>query len=326
VETAEAIREMGASVIKCRLRPDPGDGKEAIENGSLRKAAEGNEVMKQILEMPFANYLLWAYPASGAHRIDGGARDEEMYELCCYLLTRFNRTGKRFYLGHWEGDWELRGKAGGANDPTPEAIARKIKWLNRRQRAVDEAKRDTTHEDVDVFCYAEANRVKDSMIGRPGMINSVVPDTNIDFVSYSTYDTTAEHVIGLEKVLDYMESKLPAKTGIQGKRVWIGEYGFPRSKFSAAEQDAKSKEVIKVALEWGCPFVLYWEMYNNELDKEGKQRGFWLIDDKAEKQPVYYTHQRVCQWGREFVGKRLKEGKGMPSLEEYRKGAVEVLG
>jgi hypothetical protein len=325
-ETAEAIREMGASVIKLRLRPEQGDGAEAVENGSLRRAAESNPVMKQILEMPFANFVLWAYPGSGPHRVGTGARDEEIYELCCYLLTRFNRTGKAFYLGHWEGDWELRGKAGGSNDPTPEAIAHKIKWLNRRQKAVDDAKRDTSHEDVDVFCYAEANRVKDSMIGRPGMINSVVPETNIDFVSYSSYDTTADRATGLEKVLDYMESKLPAKAGVKGKRVWIGEYGFPRSKFSAAEQDARSREVIKVALEWGCPFGLYWEMYNNELDKDGKQRGFWLIDEHGEKQPVYYTHQRLLQWGREFVSKRLKAEKRAPSFEEYRKGALEVLG
>ena len=71
--------------------------------------------------------------------------------------------------------------------------------------------------------------------------------------------------------------------------------------------------------------MLYWEMYNNELDKDGKQRGFWLIDERGEKQPAYYTHQRLCQWGREFVAKRIKERKAPPSFEEYRKGAVAVL-
>jgi hypothetical protein len=66
-------------------------------------------------------------------------------------------------------------------------------------------------------------------------------------------------------------------------------------------------------------------MYNNEVDKDGKQRGFWLIDDKGVKQPVYYTHQRFCQWARGYVAKYAKTAHRLPAFDEYRKKAVEFL-
>src|SRR5205807_1448409 len=100
-----------------------------------------------------------AYPIGGKRKseLEASGRDAELYDLCCYLLRAGSATGKTFYLGHWEGDWELRGRAGSTKDPSADAISRKILWLNARQKAVDDAKRNTPHEGVDVFCYAEVN-------------------------------------------------------------------------------------------------------------------------------------------------------------------------
>jgi hypothetical protein len=316
---------MGPSVIKFKLAGAKQDGSETEGFADLREVATKETTIKQIFSMPFANYVLWAYPVNRkrANQDDSG-RDAELYDLSCYLLHAYSGTEKTFYLGHWEGDWEIRGRAGSKEDPTSEAISRKVRWLNARQRAVDEAKRDTPHNDVDVFCYAEANLVRDAMNGRPAMANEVIPHTTIDYVSYSSYDTTNQHTPQLGEVLDFIESKLPPKPGIKGKRVWVGEYGFPAENHSPQQQDEKSREVMKAALRWGCPFVLYWEMYNNEV-KDGKQRGFWLIDDKNVKQPVYYTHRRLSEWGRKFVADSLKSSGKPPSFDEYRSAAVEFL-
>lgn len=329
VETADAIRQMGASVIKFNL--GEARQREAGTGGSrtLRDDAAHNPAVRQVFNMPFGHYLLWAYSASP--RSDQSAsqppRDQELYDLCCYLLKANNGTGKTFYLGHWEGDWELRGKAGGQEDPSPQRIAEKIRWLNLRQQAVDDAKRDTPHRGVQVFCYAEVNQVRDAMQGRPTMANEVIPHTQIDFVSYSSYDTAngKDAAIEVPKALDYIESKLPPKPAIKGKRVWIGEYGYPAFGFSPGEQAARSRRLIRTALQWGCPFVLYWEMYNNEVDKDGKQRGFWLIDDKGVKQPVYYVHQRLLQWARGYVAEYVRTEHHPPSFDAYRKKAVEFL-
>jgi hypothetical protein len=279
--------------------------------------------------MSFGHYLVWVYPRvkGGAEPPGQTARDEELYDLCCYLLKTYAGTRKTFYFGHWEGDWELRGRGGSPDDPTPQSIANKIGWLNRRQRAVDDAKRDTPHREVEVFCYAEANLVRDAMQGRPTMANAVIPHTQIDYVSYSSYDTSnsKDADTAVPKALDYIESKLPPKPAIKGKRVWIGEYGYPACNFSPQEQAARTRRLIKTALQWGCPFVLYWEMYNNEVDKDGKQRGFWLIDDKGVKQLVYYLHQRFLQWARWYVAEFAKTEHRLPNFDEYRKQAVEFL-
>jgi hypothetical protein len=58
-----------------------------------------------------------------------------------------------------------------------------------------------------------------------------------------------------------------------------------------SDQDTLSRRVMRTGLGWGCPFVLYWEMCNNEV-RDGRQRGFWLIDDMGRKQPVYLTLQQ----------------------------------
>src|SRR3954462_13954587 len=48
VETAQAIRQMGSSVIKLRLRPEQGDGPEAADNRRLPEVAEKNPVIREI--------------------------------------------------------------------------------------------------------------------------------------------------------------------------------------------------------------------------------------------------------------------------------------
>ena len=55
--------------------------------------------------------------------------------------------------------------------------------------------------------------------------NDVLPQTHVDFVSYSSYDTL--HVRGMDRQtalresLDYIGTKLPAKALWPGKRVFI---------------------------------------------------------------------------------------------------------
>jgi len=302
IETARAILAMGSHTIKFRLeRIGPDE--------------------QQVFDMPFAHYLVWVGTFGKQEQEHG-----ELYEIACHLLKTYNGTGKTFYLGHWEGDWLLRGTDNTKDEDkiTPAKIQGMIDWLNTRQRAVDDAKRDTPHRGVEVYHYTEVNLVKLAMAGKKTVTHDVLPKTTVDFVSYSSYDTQRSPE-ELRAALDFIESKLPPKPGIAGKRVFIGEYGFPACQYSPAEQDRLSRQVMRVGLEWGCPFVLYWEMYNNEIDKAGRQRGFWLIDDKGVKQPIYHTHRRFYERARQFVAEfRVKNGS-TPTSEEYAKFAVRLL-
>jgi hypothetical protein len=60
----------------------------------------------------------------------------------------------------------------------------------------------------------------------------------------------------------------------------------------------------------GVPVVLYWQIYNNALT-DGRQRGFWLIDDDARKQPVYFTLPQY--YGNAGLGERLSTPAAAPS-------------
>jgi hypothetical protein len=65
-------------------------------------------------------------------------------------------------------------------------------------------------------------------------------------------------------------------------------------------------------------------MYNNEF-KAGKENGYWLIDDKGVKQPLWHTHHRFYREARRYVADfQQKEGRPPPA-EEYRKYAVALL-
>jgi hypothetical protein len=77
------------------------------------------------------------------------------------------------------------------------------------------------------------------------------------------------------------------KKSIKGKRVFIGEYGYnlPIVNNSPNDQAYCALNTIQAGIEWGCPFILYWEMYDNT------DTGFWMVDRNNVEQPVYKVHE-----------------------------------
>jgi len=365
VETADAIHALGSTVIKFALDSQYFDTAHPLKHNrsakgyvprqnpaiqSLVELARDEPSHRHVLDLPFANYIIWTHsfsnptpPTSPNSWHDGFSKEaqareyREFYDLAAWLLKHYTGTGKTFYLGHWEGDGMLRGRVGKEYDvrATPVAIQGMIDWLTARQKAVDDAKRDTPHRDVEVWHYTEVNHVviaRDQ--NRPTVVNKVLPYVPVDFVSYSSWDTTTEpNPANIKSALDYIESKLTPKPGIVGKRVFIGEYGYPLVKREAYEQpactpqqqDTFSRLVMRTGLEWGSPFVLYWELYDNEVYPDGTQRGFWMIDNKGVKQPIYYTHQEFYQAARHYVANTIAKTGHAPTSDEYRQAALAIL-
>jgi hypothetical protein len=88
-------------------------------------------------------------------------------------------------------------------------------------------------------------------------------------------------------------------------------------------QNLRSVWTIKAALRWGTPFILYWEMYNNEINSStGEQVGYWLINDKGTKQPIWHTHHLFYKESKAFVKRYLKANGTLPSFDEYREKAL----
>lgn len=169
------------------------------------------------------------------------------------------------------------------------------------------------------------------MGGKPCVANDVLPHADVDFVSYSAYDSLGGDgdrgaiARQLPEALDYLESKLRPKPGIAGRRTFVGEYGFPADRFGPAEQDARSRLVMSAALDWGCRFALYWQVYNNEVNPDGTHRGYWLVDDKGVRQPVYETHREYYEWARAYVTDHVRREGRPPPEDAFRAAAVAHL-
>lgn len=338
LESARLIAELGSDVMKFSISSKASFGKSQANvitdpKGlkTLTEIANEDPTHRAVLDMPFTQFFIWAYPltthgsAGTFKNADYDLEYREMYDFSVHLLRTYNGTGKRFFLGHWEGDWHLRPHF----DPKkgfPEHYEENfVAWLQVRQKAIDDAKRDTPHEQVWLWHYTEVNLVTPFIKGGQCLTNDILPKVDIDYVSYSCYDSLQQEIRDdLFAALNHIESKLKPKPSISGKRVFIGEYGFPARRYSPEEQNQKSIETMIAGLEWGCPFVLYWELYDNEGTPE-KPGGFWLINEKNEKQPIWETHRRYYDWARKFVIEtQAKTGKP-PAIDTFRKDAVRYL-
>jgi len=302
--------------------------------------------------MDFKFYHIWTYGFSQYTPEPEGEKDDsaqikfingypeeyqealynEIYEFTEHLLKTYSGTGKVFYLGNWEGDWHmLKEKYDYSLDPTPETIKGAIEWFNLRQKAIADAIKDTPHHDVNVYYYIELNHVRKSLDNdRPTIVNSVLPHIKTDFVSWSSYDVTTEAAkqggaAGRQRVFDalnYIEKHLP-ESDIPGKRVFIGEYGFNLQQVANAElQQSCSASIMEWCLEWGCPFVLYWELYCNEIEPStAEHRGYWLIDKNGKKQPVWDLHYDFLKRANRYVEQYEKLNGRLPAQAEYNREA-----
>jgi hypothetical protein len=141
-------------------------------------------------------------------------------------------------------------------------------------------------------------------------LSEIVPKINVDLVSYSAYETVDQkyHKGGLEAFLDVIQSKMePLQTRAQAymdsvvkddprftKRVFLGEFSIdnyektPVDKTSGVQTTrkgnqyrdeyleaklAEDKVTINAAAAWGCPFIIYWAIYENEFEIDSHQRG-----------------------------------------------------
>lgn len=338
LESAKRIAELGSGIMKFSISAQASFGKakanvETANPGfkTLTEVARDEPAHRAVLDMPFTHFLIWAYPFTShgaAGQFKPAERDveyREMYDLACHLLRTYNGSDKSFYLGHWEGDWHLRPHFD-PKQPFPEHYKENfIAWLKVRQQAIDDAKRDTPHQRVWLWHYTEVNLVEPFLKGGECLTNDILPEVDVDYVSYSCYDSLQKRIErDLLAALNHIESKLRPKPAITGKRVFIGEYGFPARRYNPEEQDQKSIEAMIAGLVWGCPFVLYWELYDNEGSSE-KPGGFWLIDGQGKKQPVWETHRRFYEWARQSVAETQKQTGAPPTQETFRREAIAFL-
>jgi len=309
-ETALAIANMGSNMIKIKSDDDP---------------------EFKVMDMDFLYTFIWWRSTSTLwfNGLSEQGKQEEYsatYAFASKLLTRYNNSGRSFFVGHWEGDWYLLPGYNASLVPSDTTLQGMVDWLNTRQKAVDDAKKAISHTNVNVWCYTEVNRVRDAMEGLRRIANDVLPHTNIDYVSYSSYDMQNLNQTDIDATFDYLAKNIPPKSGIPGKRLWIGEFGISETNAgSPLNHEKLNREIIIKYLNWGPDFILFWEMYNNEIDKNGNQVGFWLINNKNEKQPLYFTFQKLYTNGAIFVTTFNQQHGRNPTAQEYTTWAASYL-
>ena len=81
---------------------------------------------------------------------------------------------------------------------------------------------------------------------------------------------------------------------------------------------------MRIGLEWGCPFILCWQMYNNEFSN-GVENGYWLIDNHGVKQPLWHTHADFYREARRYVVDCKRRTGRLPAEAEFRRFALTLL-
>jgi len=313
-EGADQILSLGSRVIKVWF-DKPSDSYRFNSQwpgaGSMVETAQ-SPYFRKLFDKPFTTYILMCFSMGrpGGYFRDGltdeqrADEQKQFYALAKCLLTTYKGSGKTFVLQHWEGDWLIRGNFNKDVDPEPKAIQGMIDWLNARQAGVDQARQELGQTGpardgrahVRVYHAAEVNRVVASMEqGRPGLVNAVLPHTKLDLVSYSAWDSATEHFQDpnvLRRALDFIAANTPDSPDFGDRNVYIGEFGMPENEFSAGQIQKAIPNAVNTALDWGCPYIVYWQLYCNEL-RPGKGpppvknnddvRGFWLIKPDGSK-------------------------------------------
>ena len=336
LEGAEQLVKLGSDIVKFNLSAKT-RRKGTGTPPSLTGYVQANPIYMRLFDMPFHHYFAWTSVAShesqsywreGPNPIEDRREYAEIKEFTRYLLTRYNGTGKKFYLGHWEGDWLLLGQdRHGDNNPTPAAVLGMRSWLNARQQAVDDAKRVTPHTNVDVFVYTEVNRVRDAMENKSEtnirLVNAVLPYvTNLDYVSYSSYDAQNLAEPELDRTLDYIVARTSTNKAavIPGRRVFVGEYGFGGGQRPPEQQVEPTRAYLTRLLRWGVPFALFWQVYNNERDNF-----FCLIDAQGKPTPCYDLHRQFLTTARLRVAEFKQAHERLPTDTEFVALALSLL-
>ncbi len=304
IEGAEQIARLPCRVIKLYLTVPPRQypfNEQWPATETLVDVAE-TPSFRAVFRMPFSTYILTTYAAGRPDHywLDGidadRARDEseQFYRLAKHLLTTYRGSGKTFILQHWEGDWAVRGQFDPHHDPSKKAIEGMIGWLRARQQGVERAREELGHQGVAVFHAAEVNLVQVAMEEhRPTVTTHVLPHVRVDLVSYSAWDTQGD-AVRFRRALDFIADHAIDSPHFGSKNVYVGEFGAPENEWSEERIKQTIRNVIGTASRWGCPYVVYWQVYCNEprhkpVRKNDDVRGFWLIRPDGSKAVAWYA-------------------------------------
>ncbi|MDI1249183.1 MAG: hypothetical protein PSV13_10000 [Lacunisphaera sp.] len=264
------------------------------EMKTLRDLAD-SPYWREVFALPFHTLFLETHsPAESGwnadHGVDYYARIEaEWEELVRFLYAEHGHKPLTIVLQNWEGDWQLRG-IGVLWDSPPadwrQRCGRYARRLAARQAAVTRVRAGHPSARLRVLHAAEVNRVADQWRGIPTLTEHVLPQVELDRVSYSCYDAMEDGAM-LTRAIDTIR-RFARTTGPLGAgAVCLGEIGIPEmaKPTRIAERWA---ELLAAARAAQVQWVVQWALYCNESDNRSERQpkppvtdphrlqGFWL--------------------------------------------------
>ncbi|HEX9943249.1 MAG TPA: hypothetical protein VGG03_14610 [Thermoanaerobaculia bacterium] len=307
-EGADRILELGSRVIKVFLTPEKIQDFYSFNSDWSPATTDVVELAQRpyfqsLFAKPFSTFILVVSPVTGSPQfLDGFTHSEaeaerdQMYRLAKYFLTTYANSDKTFILQNWEGDHLLRYGLGAGVDPNPVRIQGMIDWWNVRQDGVRQARQEVGEQGVEVLHAAEVNLVEDAMAGKVSATNNVLPATESDLYSYSSWDVkfTPQE---LTRALDYLAAKAPDSRRFGGRNIYLGEYGMGKdSGAPEGQRYERIRQLMEAALGWGVRYAVYWQVFCNEplrhyngRPRNKDLRGFWLVRPDGATTPMWDT-------------------------------------
>nr|MDO8115088.1 hypothetical protein [Candidatus Sigynarchaeota archaeon] len=296
---ADTILDLGSRTIKLWFHDPKSDypfNSAWPESFSSLVEMAQHPYFQAVFHKPFITYILMVYSlgrsdhywTAGISQAEEDDEQLQFYELTKYFLTNFTGTNKTFIFQHWEGDWAIRGSYNASQDPTQTAIDGMVAWLNARQAGVDQARNEAGENGIHVYHAAEVNLVAQAMDeGKPCVVNRVLPNTTIDLVSYSSWDTEWRGA-DFRRALDFIAQNMPDNSAFGDKNVYVGEFGWPENGNPLFRVQGTITNVVETGISWGAPYIVYWQVFCNEPVREpvtGNDdcRGFWLVRPDGSK-------------------------------------------
>ena len=307
IETSEKIRDLGYTTSKYFLNKPGANGQIKGLNWNSEWNLTPNASFVEIVSHPYFVKALdcgqkrvvfnAGLPGTDLNRDDPdfSTARKDIYDLAVYLLKTYKSRDITFIIKNWEGDWVLRGTGVRsdvwmANDEAfrMRRIKNFVEWARIRQEAVTQARNDVQDTKAKIYYAIEVNLVMEAMRGITCLSNKLLPEVELDMVSWSSYDGMSDPR-NLFQGIEYLRKQHRPTPYMKGEKyVFIGEAGI-------AEREVK----YDISQRWdgffgvifalNVPVVINWELYCNEpvnsSEKdvfikpsiEDELRGFWLI-------------------------------------------------
>jgi hypothetical protein len=241
-----------------------------MKTKSLKDLLEKNSEYKKVLEMPFKTVALVCFSmfsgnddywkkSSPLTEKELESEEEEFRSLSEYLQKTY--PDKNFILQNWESD-----NAVFLGEESPETkkmyLINLSNLINARIRGITNSKASNVYSAIEVNSIVNLLENPESY----RVANTILPHLNVDYVSYSCYDSLFKDAATLGRCIDSLRSMVSPVS-----EVFIGEWGFPLLEMDPEVAKKLLRGALGVFADRNIPIQFYWQIYDNE------KKGFFII-------------------------------------------------